>query len=345
MQNQLLDWFDKNKRELPFRKNKNPYNIWISEIMLQQTQVDTVIPYYNRFMERYPTLNDLAMANEEDVFKLWEGLGYYSRAKNILKCAKQIHEDYAGVFPKGFEEVIKLAGIGPYTTGAILSIAFDMKYPAVDGNVMRVISRMYHIDADISESKTRKIFEAKVSELIPDRSGDFNQALMELGALICSPKSPKCNVCPVSGDCFAYKNDATDKLPVKTKKIRNKKLEVAVGLILKDDKLLMIKNQEGLLAGLWGLVNGQGETVQESKHNLMEDLLKSHQLTIQKIRKTGEAKHVFTHRTWHMTIYKILVSEHIQSEDIKSQWVPIKEIDQYAISTANKKALAFLKGE
>ncbi len=345
MQNQLLNWFENNKRDLPFRKNKNPYNIWISEIMLQQTQVDTVIPYYNRFMEKYPTLDDLAKATEEDVFKLWEGLGYYSRAKNILKCAKQIKEEHGGKFPIEYKEVLSLSGIGPYTAGAVLSISYDMKYPAVDGNVMRVMARVYNIEADISDAKTRKIFETKVSDIIPDEAGDFNQALMELGALICKPKNPNCMACPINKECYGKNHDKISQLPVKTKKVKNRKIEVAVGLIKKENKVLMVKNQKGLLAGLWGLVNGQGTTVQDSKNALMEEVLKNHQLTILRVESLGETKHVFTHRTWHMNVYEIMVSETNSINSNQRQWINQNDIDKYAISTANKKALAFLKGD
>ena len=184
----LLDWYDKEKRDLPWRRTSDPYSIWVSEIMLQQTRVDTVIPYYHNFLDKFPDIAALAAAPEDAILKAWEGLGYYSRVKNMQKAAQQIVADYNGVFPKNPQEIAKLKGIGPYTAGAVSSIAFQIPEPAVDGNVMRVMSRLFEIDADIAKPASRKIFEAVVRELIdPERPGDFNQALMDLGSSICSP--------------------------------------------------------------------------------------------------------------------------------------------------------------
>ena len=194
----LLDWYDKEKRDLPWRRTSDPYSIWVSEIMLQQTRVDTVIPYYHNFLDKFPDIAALAAAPEDAILKAWEGLGYYSRVKNMQKAAQQIVAEYGGVFPEDPQEIAKLKGIGPYTAGAVSSIAFQIPEPAVDGNVMRVMSRLFEIDADIAKPASRKIFEAIVRELIdPERPGDFNQALMDLGSSICSPLYPEPEISPI----------------------------------------------------------------------------------------------------------------------------------------------------
>ncbi|WP_059049760.1 A/G-specific adenine glycosylase [Paenibacillus senegalimassiliensis] len=215
---ELLIWYEGAKRDLPWRRHRDPYYIWVSEIMLQQTRVDTVIPYFQRFIERFPTVTALSEAPEEDVLKCWEGLGYYSRARNLQAAATQVVERHGGIVPDNKAEVSALKGVGPYTTGAILSIAFNRPEPAVDGNVMRVLSRYFMIEEDIMKTGTRTLMEELAAELIPQgRASDFNQALMELGALICTPKSPQCLICPVMARCTGRLEGAEERLPVKTK--------------------------------------------------------------------------------------------------------------------------------
>lgn len=217
-QQALLTWFEANKRDMPWRRTYAPYHIWLSEIMLQQTQVATVIPYFERYIKKYPTIEDLAEGDETEVLKLWEGLGYYSRARRLIPCAQQVMRDHNGKFPKDYKTLIKLPGIGPYTAGAILSIAYNLKFPAVDGNVKRVFSRMYEIDEPVNDPKQHKVFETLVQEVIPDDARNFNQAIMELGALICKPSSPNCGACPVTDNCLAYKNGHQQVLPLYKKK-------------------------------------------------------------------------------------------------------------------------------
>ncbi|WP_069188328.1 A/G-specific adenine glycosylase, partial [Paenibacillus sp. GM2] len=215
---ELLGWYETAKRDLPWRRHRNPYYIWVSEIMLQQTRVDTVIPYFQRFIERFPTIQALAEAPEEEVLKCWEGLGYYSRARNLQAAARQVMERHDGIVPDNKKDVSALKGVGPYTSGAILSIAYNQPEPAVDGNVMRVLSRYFLIEEDIMKIGTRTLMEDLATELIPPgRAGDFNQALMELGALICTPKSPQCLICPVMVHCAGRLEGAEDRLPVKSK--------------------------------------------------------------------------------------------------------------------------------
>lgn len=219
-QHDLIDWYEKEQRTLPWRENQDPYRVWVSEVMLQQTRVDTVIPYFNRFMEQFPTVKDLALADEEKVMKAWEGLGYYSRVRNLqANFVKEVYESYDGIVPNTKEQFSKLKGVGPYTSGAVLSIAYNKPYPAVDGNVMRVISRILSIWDDIAKPKTRNIFEFAVDQLISrEKPSEFNQGLMELGALICTPTSPACLICPVNMHCSAFEEGVQYELPVKSKR-------------------------------------------------------------------------------------------------------------------------------
>ncbi len=228
-QNQLLYWFERQQRDLPWRQNRDAYRVWVSEIMLQQTRVDTVIPFYERFMERFPTISHLAEADIEEVYKYWEGLGYYSRARNLHSAVKEVQENYSGTVPDTPEEIHKLKGVGPYTAGAILSIAYGVPEPAVDGNVMRVLSRIFLIEEDIMKVKTRKLFEDIIRDIIARQNPSFfNQALMELGALICIPRSPRCAVCPVAAHCRARQEGVQESLPVKKKAKQVRVQEMAV---------------------------------------------------------------------------------------------------------------------
>ena len=219
--NALLSWYHREKRDLPWRKTSNPYYIWVSEVMLQQTRVDTVIPYYERFIEKFPTMEDTRGSEESDLLKMWEGLGYYSAARNLQAGVEEVVEDYGGEVPATRKEISTLKGVGPYTAGAVLSIAFGIPEHAVDGNVMRVISRLLLIEEDIAIPRTKKIFEDVVMDLIDKEDpSSFNQGLMELGATICTPR-PKCLLCPVREFCTAFHEGRQEELPVKTKKDEN----------------------------------------------------------------------------------------------------------------------------
>lgn len=221
----LLAWFDRHKRDLPWREDKprNPYHVWISEIMLQQTRTEAVKPYFNSWMERFPTISALARAEESEVLHQWQGLGYYSRARNIHKAAMEMAETYGGRLPDRKEDILSLPGIGSYTAGAILSMAYGKREGAIDGNVLRVYARLYQVEEDILKSRGRKKIEALVKETLPERAGDFNEALMDLGADICIPKNPRCSLCPLAGDCAAFRNGKEKELPFRTPKSRRKK--------------------------------------------------------------------------------------------------------------------------
>lgn len=316
---ELLDWYEINKRDLPWRRHRDPYYIWVSEIMLQQTRVDTVIPYFHRFIERFPTIQSLADAPEDDVLKCWEGLGYYSRARNLQAAARQVTEQYDGVMPSGKDEVSGLKGIGPYTSGAIRSIAFNIPAAAVDGNVMRVLSRYFLIEEDIMKVKTRTKMEELVLTLVPDgRASDFTQALMELGALICTPKSPKCLVCPVMEHCSARLEGKEESLPIKTKakppRPEYRLTAIVEGTGVHDGKILIRKRPAaGLLAGMWELphviVPADGSSVpaampEETAMVRLRDALLEEGVPVQPIGHVMDAEHTFSHIQWNMGVYR-----------------------------------------
>lgn len=300
----LLSWYRREKRDLPWRENRDPYRIWISEIMLQQTRVEAVKPYFFRFFEHFPRISDLAAAPEEELLKCWEGLGYYSRARNIKKAAEILTEKYNGSFPETYEEILALPGIGSYTAGAIASIAFELPVPAVDGNVLRVLSRVTGSFDDILKQSTKKKMEALVSEVIqPGSAGDFNQALIETGAMVCIPGgAPLCSQCPFFTVCAARSQGLTEKLPVKTPKKKRKIEEKTVLLLEYQDKIAIRKRREdGLLASLYEFVNVPGQLSAEEAGALLGQEVRPEPLP--------EAKHIFSHVEWHMGGYFISLKE------------------------------------
>ena len=248
----ILKWYDQNKRDLPWRKTKNPYNIWISEIILQQTRMEQGIYYYNRFISKFPDLESLATSEEKDVLLLWQGLGYYSRARNLHHTAKYIYYDLDSKFPKSYEELINLKGIGDYTASAISSICFEKKHPVLDGNVFRIISRIFGIKAPIDLHNSRKVFKKKAIELLPNsRYGDYNQGLMDFGSMICRPKNPSCSNCLISKKCVAYKNQLVESLPIKAKKNKIKTLYFEYLIVNNNNKILIERVEDGIWKNLY----------------------------------------------------------------------------------------------
>lgn len=281
-QKDLLKWYDKNARPLIFREKKEAYSIWISEIMAQQTRIEAMLPYYRRFIEKYPDIQSLSQADDDDLTKLWQGLGYYNRVRNMKKCAIDCMERYQGKLPKTKADLKKLPGIGDYTAGAIASIAYDEKVSAVDGNVIRVFSRLYNITEDVKQTKVRKKIEQLVEASLADPVSSYNQALMELGALVCIPKNPRCAACPIQKDCKAYLEGDPSKLPIQPKKKeRRKEDKIYYVLVCKDKIHLVQRPKTGLLSGLYGFDEKKPEHIV----NQME--LKEH-------------IHVFSHVEWIM---------------------------------------------
>lgn len=325
----LVKWYQKEGRMLPWRETKNPYRIWISEIMLQQTKIEAVNKYYTKFMQVLPTIQELATVEEEKLLKLWEGLGYYNRAKNLKRAAMVIQERYNGQMPTTYEELVTLPGIGEYTAGAIASIAFHQKVPAVDGNVLRVLSRILASKENVLLANTKKKMTNKLLALIPEKAGDFNEGLMELGELICIPNGqPLCNKCPLQELCLAYKEDLISQIPVREKKAERRKEKKTVFVVLQKDKIAIQKRAEkGLLAGMYEFPNVEGHL---TKGEIHKQFL-AWGLQIDKIEEMGKHKHIFSHIEWEMQGYRIFV------EEPKKQWVWIsKEIllKQYPIPTA-----------
>ncbi|MEG0277306.1 MAG: A/G-specific adenine glycosylase [Coprobacillus sp.] len=335
MQKELIKWYQENKRDFPWRLKNDAYSIWISEIMLQQTTTEAVIPYFNRFLNRFPTIQSLANAKEEDVYKQWEGLGYYRRAKHIHETAKIIVDKYNGVFPCQYEDIISLKGIGPYTAGAISSIAFHNHIAAIDGNVLRIISRQYLIKENIATLKTQKYITEIVNQLIQGYdASSFNQGLMDLGATICRPLQPKCDICPIAFNCKAHKCHQEKVLPINIKNIKHKEIHYITGIITYQDKIMMIQNPKGLLENLYGFVQYDVE----SPYSYIEEFKKEYHQTLSIESYIKDVKHVFTHRTWHMHIYHFVLDKKISS------LYSLDDISLLPLSTAHLKVLkAYLK--
>lgn len=308
MTGSLMEWYREHHRKLPWREQVSAYHTWVSEIMLQQTRVEAVKPFYARFLKALPTVKDLAEVNEDKLLKLWEGLGYYNRVRNMQKAAIQIMEDHNGQFPHSYEEIRKLKGIGDYTAGAISSIAFGIPKPAVDGNVLRVVSRILNSDADIMKASVRSEIAAAIEEVIPPgAAGDFNQALIELGAIVCVPgQVPKCSQCPAEKICCARQEGREQELPVKSK-AKARKIEKRTIFLIKDGENLAIRKRpgKGLLAGLYEFPNIPGYL------NMEETAAYSKQIGLMplRIKELPPAKHIFSHIEWHMKGYAILVDE------------------------------------
>jgi len=334
----LLKWYDENRRILPWREDPTPYHVWVSEIMLQQTRVEAVKPYYRRFMEALPDVASLAAAEETRLLKLWEGLGYYSRVRNLQKAAMQIMEEYGGIMPDTYEELLKLKGIGSYTAGAIASIAYGRKVPAVDGNVLRVVSRLCMDDALITESKVKQRMEAELKETMSvERPGDFNQAMMEIGAMVCIPNgAPHCEECPLQEICLAHENGLEEAFPKKAGK-KSRTIEEKTILIIQDADKAAIRQRpgKGLLAGMYEFPTMEGYRTAEE----VVDYLSDNGMNPLRILPLTDSKHIFTHKEWHMKGYQVRVDElapRTRNENTKD-WLfiePCETQEKYPVPSA-----------
>lgn len=303
----LLDWYRLNARELPWRKNRDAYRIWVSEIMLQQTRVEAVKPFYERFMNRYPEVSALADAEEEELLKYWEGLGYYNRVRNMQKAAIMVRDAYGGCMPVTYEVLLKLPGIGPYTAGAIASIAGGEQVPAVDGNVLRVMTRLLGDDSNISEPATVKAIREKLEGCMPAEAGAFNQALMELGATVCLPNGePQCEHCPWQESCRARLEGRIHELPVKSK-TRARSIEAKTLILLEGSAGIALHKRpaKGLLAGMYEFPSLEGHKSEEEVLRCVKEW-GYHPL---QIRALEDYVHIFTHKEWHMKAFKIRIDE------------------------------------
>lgn len=327
----LLSWYERDKRDLPWRHTKDPYRIWLSEIMLQQTRVDTVISYYERFLRALPTVEALAACPEQKLLKLWEGLGYYNRVRNMQTAARQILE--MGQFPNTRKEIAQLKGVGDYTAGAIASIAFDLPEPAVDGNVLRVLSRVTASTDNIDLAATGKKFTVALKEIYPMQNcGAFTQSLMELGALICVPNgAPNCNNCPLKEQCEAFKRAQTSKLPIRSDKKARVSEDLTVVIAVCGDRFsLCVRKSEGMLAGMCEFPTFQSIMDSKAVYAKLKDLG-----MMATLKESGAYRHIFTHREWKIHWYLCEVDR----PNDKWKWIGVEDVAEHAIPTAYRPCL------
>jgi len=329
---EILLFFDKHKRDLPWRNNPSPYKTLVSEIMLQQTRVDTVIPYFERFMKALPDISSLAQVDDELLYKLWQGLGYYNRAKNLKKAAIMVMDKFHGVIPNSIEELESLPGIGPYTAGAIGAIAFQIKTVAIDGNVLRVFSRYFGIKEDIRLETTKKEIKTNLEKIYPSkRINDFTEALMEIGAIVCLPNGkPLCEKCPLSKECFAFNNQLTTEIPFKSKSAERTKELLTVLLVTYKNRVWIRKRPKtGLLSNLWELPNLTGHLSKEEVLYWLSEFGLKKATILQGI----DSVHIFTHKEWIMKSYQVEVEE--LPTNLKDDFVTLEDINTlYSIPTA-----------
>lgn len=341
----LLEWYRDNRRQLPWRDQNNAYYTWVSEIMLQQTRVEAVKPYFKRFIGELPDIQALAACPEEKLMKLWEGLGYYNRVRNMQLAAQTVVSTYGGKLPASYKQLLELKGIGNYTAGAIASIAYQIPVPAVDGNVLRVLSRITEDRQDIMKQSVRRQAEEKLQEVIPQECpGDFNQAMMELGAVVCVPNGPaRCEDCPIAKFCLAYQHGIVEELPVKAPK-KQRSLENRTVLVIQDGEKTVIQKRpkKGLLAGLYELPNLDGHL---SRDEVLAEVERM-QLEPLYIEKLPDAKHVFSHIEWRMTGYLIRVASLDTDREMPFIFAEKKQSErQYAIPSAFRAYVKYMKEE
>lgn len=336
----LLKWYDVHARKLPWRGIRDPYRTWVSETMLQQTRVETVLSYYERFLQRFPTVQALAEAPEADVLKMWEGLGYYRRARNLHRGAQQVMQEFGGSIPDTVDVLRKIHGVGDYTAGAIASIAYDVPTPAVDGNVIRVVSRLCGIRENVGVPSVKRQMTAAAAALVPaQRPGDFNQALMDLGSRICVPGTPSCEQCPLAEVCDACRAGDAEDLPVLPRKNPPRSIDYDLCLIFSGEKVLMRQRTETMLQGLWIY------PMLEEHHDadaLPELIRRKLGLTVADVRAAGDARHIFTHQIWQMKLYTVQVDEDASAPE---GWcfVTLPEMNDLTLPTAIKAAAKIVR--
>ncbi len=337
----LLIWYDANKRDMPWRHTKDPYRILLSEFMLQQTQVDTVIPYYHRFLEAFPTVHHLAKAPQDKILKAWEGLGYYARARNLHKAAQAISLQFDGTVPNTYDTLKSLPGFGPYTTAAVLSIAYNKDHAVLDGNVIRVLTRLFNIHEDVTQNTVKKhLWELAESLLSKGHAGDYNQAIMELGATICTPKNPNCPTCPLVKVCEGFQANEHETLPIKAKKKPRPHHTWGAGIVWHNNKVLITQRpQNGLLGGLWEFPAGTQQPNETLQETCIRGIKETVGIDIHIQDRFRSVKHAFTH--FSITVHAF------QCQYIKGNtqtltcdafaWVSLKELSDYAFTRTSRK--------
>jgi len=339
---ELLNWYQDHKRQMPWRGEADPYKIWISEIMLQQTRVDQATPYFQNFISLFPTVYDLAEAEQQEVLKAWEGLGYYSRARNLHAASKMVVKEFNGKVPESYDEIIKLKGIGPYTAAAVTSIAFNKPNAVVDGNVIRVLTRYYGIEDDTRSTKTRRKVQEFANELIDEENpGDFNQAMMELGSEICTPSNPDCQHCPVQSGCVATKMAKTEVIPYKSPAKKKPHHIIGVGIIERerDDKILIaLRPNDAMLGGMWEFPGGKqkdGESIQKTIERELEEELG---VEVKAYKELMNLKHAYSHFsiTMHAWFCTLISGEPKPKESQEVRWVSRDQLQEFPFPKANK---------
>lgn len=348
IQQNLINWFQKNQRELPWRKKYEPYHVWISEIMLQQTQVTTALPYFDRWIKELPDIKSVATASEDKILKLWEGLGYYSRARNLQKAAQVIMKEYDGQFPDKYENILKLPGIGSYTAGAITSIAFNKRKAIVDGNIIRVISRLMNFHENTRLQENVKKFWTWMDNATPDKNTrDFNQGMMELGALICTPRNPKCTQCPLKEKCLGRIKDTAQLLPNRGEKSEKIAIQVAIAIIHKNGKVFIQKRpSEGLMGGLWEFPGGKVED-EKPKAAMEREIKEELGISLQNIKLFKKIRHGYTKFSVDLNCF---TADHAKGKvkltaAAKGKWVKLDDLNKYPFPAANVKLIKQLTAD
>jgi len=337
----LLAWYDKNKRDMPWRDCHDPYQTWISEIMLQQTRVDQATPYFERFMERFPDVYALAEADQQDVLKVWEGLGYYSRARNMHHAAKTVVDKFKGKIPDTEKDILELKGVGPYTASAVLSIAFSKPHAVVDGNVLRVLTRYLGIEDDIRSAATKNAIQEAADELLDkNRPGDFNQAVMELGATLCTPSNPDCRECPVSAGCVAYSTLKTDSIPYKSPAKKRPHHQIGVGIIKDNEEVLIaLRPEDAMLGGLWEFPGGKQKEGEDIEQTVVRELKEELGVDVAVTNPLMKLNHGYSHFkiTLHAYLCELKNGKPEPKTSQQLKWVSVSELDQYPFPKANRK--------
>ncbi|WP_249066980.1 A/G-specific adenine glycosylase [Halalkalibaculum roseum] len=337
----LLAWYDDNKRDMPWRDCEDPYKTWISEIMLQQTRVDQATPYFNRFIEHFPDVYALAEADQQEVLKVWEGLGYYSRARNMHHAAKTVVKDFDGKIPDTEKEILELKGVGPYTASAVLSIAFAKPHAVVDGNVLRVLTRYLGIEDDIRSSSTKNTVQEAADELLDkERPGDFNQAVMELGATVCTPTNPDCSQCPLSSDCVAYSTLKTDSIPYKSPAKKRPHHQIGVGIIRDEEEVLIaLRPEDAMLGGMWEFPGGKQKKDEDIQQTVIRELKEELGVDVAITKPFMKLDHAYSHFkiTLHAYLCELKNGDPHPKTSQQLKWVSISELDRYPFPKANRK--------
>jgi A/G-specific adenine glycosylase len=346
LRKQLITWYLANHRDLPWRRSKNAYRIWVSEVMLQQTQVNTVLSYYRRFLKTFPNIKKLAGADLQAILKVWEGMGYYARARNLHRAAKAVVQDHGGRIPDTWEAFHGLPGVGDYIAAAVLSMAFDQPYAVVDGNVKRVLARLYKIQAPVNQASSQNRFKAAADKLLDSQQpGIFNQAVMELGALICKPRNPSCDACPLNSFCRAYKTNQVAGFPKRQQPKATPKYHIAVGVVFKNDRVLITQRKaEGLLGGLWEFPGGKIRDGESAQAACIREIKEEVNLNVNIDRHLATVQHAYTHFKIVMDVFccRYISGRVYLRGPVAFRWIRLNEYKRYPFPKANHKFIPLL---